>query len=300
MRVAPGTDGGFPRYANMADAKQMWLVVNARSGSNGPATLAALEASCEEAGLHIARRINFPDDPLPTPDDLDAAGIGCLAVFTGDGTLNAAVTGLYGWGGEVLVLPGGTQNLFSKRLHGPQEAAVILGRIASGAYRRVRPLIARCEAGDALAGMLVGPGSAWANVREAMRDFNVTAMAQGASDAMTKSTEGGMVRCVAPDAGRAAGYPLIDFTPSHRGLQLDGYSAGDTGEVLQHSWAVLQGNFRDGPKERLGLFDEVTLENTAGDAIELTIDGETATLPARATFAVVSCEVDLLATDHGF
>ena len=42
----------------MADAKQMWLVVNARSGSNGPATLAALEASCEEAGLHIADLID--------------------------------------------------------------------------------------------------------------------------------------------------------------------------------------------------------------------------------------------------
>ena len=284
----------------MTDAGQIWLVVNARSGSNGAAALAALQTACEEMGSHIARRIDFPDVSLPTAADLDAAGISRLAVFTGDGTVNAAVTGLYGWGGEILVLPGGTKNLLSKRLHGVQDAPTILRRIAGGAYRPVRPLIARCEAGNAFAGMLVGPGSAWANVREAMRDFDVAAMAQGASDAMTKSTEGGMVRCVDPIAGRADGYPLIDFTPSHRGLQLDGYSAGGTGEVLQHSWAVLQGNFRDGPKERIGLFDEITLENTAGEPIELTIDGEAATLPARATFQVAPCEVDLLATDHGF
>ncbi len=284
----------------MADAEQMWLVVNARSGSNGPGALAALQTACEAAGLRIARRIDFPDDTLPTPADLDAAGINRVAVFTGDGTVNAVVTGLYGWGGEILVLPGGTKNLLSKRLHGVQDAPTILRRVASGAYRAVRPLIARCEAGDAFAGMLVGPGSSWASVREAIRDFDVAAMAQGASDAMTKSTEGGMVRCVDPVAGRGAGYPLIDFTPSHRGLQLDGYSAGDTGEVLQHSWAVLQGNFRDGPNERIGLFDDITLENTAGDPIELTIDGEAAKLPARATFQVAPCEVDLLATDHGF
>ena len=50
--------------------------------------------------------------------ELDAAGIKRLAIFTGDGSLNAAITNLYGWGGKILVLPGGTMNLLCKRLNG--------------------------------------------------------------------------------------------------------------------------------------------------------------------------------------
>lgn len=278
----------------------MWLVVNERSGSNDPEALEALERGCGAEGMAFARRIEFPDEDLPTRQDLDAAGIGRLAIFTGDGTLNAAIKQLRGWSGEVLVLPGGTMNLLSLRLHGDSDTETILMRVAAGASRPVRPLMARCEAGDALAGLLAGPGTAWASVREAMRDFDLAGMAQGASEAVAEVTGGAAIRCVEPERGRPEGYPLIEITPSHRGLQLDAFHAETAGEVLQQSWALLRRRFREGPHERLGLFDSVTLENGDRANIEVLIDGEPATLPPRATFTVAPCEVDLLATQHGF
>lgn len=284
----------------MDETRNIWLLVNARSGSNNAAALEAVHAACGDNGFAVARLISFPDDELPTAAELDAADIAEIAIFTGDGTLNAAVTRLYGWSGSIIVLPGGTMNLLSLRLHGDNDMSTILKRIADGACRRVRPQAARCEEGDALAGLLVGPGTAWANVREAMRDFDVAGVAQHAGEAVAKTTGAALARCADPVAGHAEGYPLIEVTPSHRGMQLDGFRAEDAGEFLQQSWALLRRNFREGPHDRLGLLDEVTIENMAGEPLEVLIDGEPATLPARATFKVAACEVDLLATHHGF
>lgn len=285
----------------MSADKPIWLLTNSRSGSNSERALALLEADCREAGFTVARILAFPDDGLPTPSDLESAGIDRLAIFTGDGTLNAAIANLAGWGGAVIVLPGGTMNLLSKRLHGPEaEPGPILARVAAGASRAVRPIMIRCAEGDALAGLLAGPGTAWAGVREAMRDFDIPGIAEGASDAISETTGGSMVRCCDPRLGRQDGYPLIEFTPSHRGMQLDAYHAEGTGEILRQSLALLRRNFREGPHTRLGLVDEVTLETCDGELLDILIDGESATLPKKAKFTVAPCEVDLLATHHGF
>ncbi|MBX7541549.1 diacylglycerol/lipid kinase family protein [Qipengyuania sphaerica] len=285
----------------MSSDKPIWLLTNSRSGSNSEKAIELLERHCREKGFSIEKTIAFPDEDLPDAAGLDEAGIGRLAIFTGDGSLNAAITNLAGWGGEIIVLPGGTMNLLSKRLHGPQaDLETIIGRVAQGAVRAVRPLMARCEKGDALAGLLAGPGTSWVSVREAMRDFDLPGIAEGTSEALAETTGGAMVRCCGPQLGREEGYPLIEFTPSHRGIQLDAFHAEGAGEVLQQSLALLKRNFREGPHTRLGLVDEVTLETCDGSPLEVLIDGEPATLPARAKFTVVPCEVDLLATHHGF
>lgn len=285
----------------MTTLKPMWLLTNSRSGSNTERAVELLEEHCNEHGCPVARKIGFPDEDLPTAQELDEAGVGRLAIFTGDGTLNAAITGLSGWKGEVLVLPGGTMNLLSKRLHGPEsELEQIIQRVSAGAATRVRPLMARCEAGDALAGLLAGPGTSWVDVREAMRDLDIPAIAEGASEAVAETTGGAMVRCISPEAGNQDGYPLIEFTPSHRGMQLDAFHADGAGEFLQQSIALLKRNFREGPHTRLGLFDEVVLEKVDGSPLQVLIDGEPATLGPKAKFTVAPCEVDLLATHHGF
>jgi hypothetical protein len=125
-------------------------------------------------------------------------------------------------------------------------------------------------------------------------------MAEGTSDALAETTGGSMVRVCGPRLGKDEGYPLIEFTPSHRGIQLDAFHAEGAGELLQQSWALLRRNFREGPHTRLGLVDEVTLETCDGAPLEVLIDGEPATLPPKATFTVAPCEVDLLATHYGF
>lgn len=278
----------------------LWLLTNAKSGSNSEAALDELQGHCGAAGLSIARVIRFPEENLPSIGELDAAGIECLAIFTGDGTLNAAITSLYGWSGAVLVLPGGTMNLLANRMHGEADLCTIFERYQRGAMRRWRPAIARCEAGDALAGLLIGPGTAWADVREALRDGDMAETTAKASAAMTQTTEGARVRCAEPELGRREGYPLIEMTPSHRGLQVDAFYADTPIDLAKQGWALLRRSFREGPHDLLGLVDRLVVENCEDEPLGILIDGEPASLGSRAEFELAPCEVDLLASQHGY
>lgn len=275
-----------------------WLIVNAASGSNNPAALQALEACFETHGIEIGRTVRFPDEDLPRPAELDQAGVPLVMIYTGDGTLNAALARLDGWGGAVLVLPGGTMNLLSKRLHGDFPAQEIVELVARGGGQRRRVLKIEAPCGDAYAGLLAGPGTHWGTVREAMREGDLAGVASGAAEALAKSTGETSVRAVEPPLGNREGYPLIDLTPGEHGIQVNGYHAQTLGELAQQGWALLRRRFREGPHDRMGIVSEITLENVDGTPVEVLLDGERCEGAGRMTFRVAESEVDLLATHH--
>lgn len=284
----------------MAPQTDLWLVCNARSGSNDDAALEALHDSCGNHGLCISRTLSLPDDELPDAATLDAAGIATLAVFGGDGTLNAAITKLYGWSGAVLVLPGGTMNLLPRRLHGDAEVEEILGRVAQGGARKVRPNVIRSRHGDAFAGLLVGPGTRWSKVREAMRDVDLSTMAEATIDAVRETAVGPRVACVDPQLGDREGYPLIEMTPGETGAEIAAFKSETAGEYVEQALALARRSFRDGPHEVLGVFATLVLEDSEGTPLGMLIDGEQADgTAAREELTVVKCEVDLLASAHG-
>ncbi|MEO1969075.1 MAG: diacylglycerol kinase family protein [Sphingomonadaceae bacterium] len=276
-----------------------WLIANEASGSNSPSALDDLRSCFAEHAITVDRTICFPDEDLPAPEDLVGADIGLLVVYTGDGTINAALSGLAGWPGAVLVLPGGTMNLLSQRLHGAYGYREIIGLVASRGARRCRVTVLQCEAGCAYADCLIGPGTQWADVREAMREFNVVDMASSAAEAFSQSTGGVTVWVDQPELGRRQGYPLIEITPGEHGLRLNAYHAQSLGEMAQQGWALLRRRFREGPHERLGIVDEVTVASSNGAPLDVLLDGEPATLDQRASFTLATSECDLLATHHG-
>lgn len=280
-------------------SRPVWLVVNAKSGSHNPRALEALQECCSGNGLTVSRVVRFPQEELPDPATLDAEHVACVAIYAGDGTANACIRALYGWGGAVMVLPGGTMNLLARRLHGQAEMDAIIARIAAGAGRPVRPLVARSRHGDAFAGLLAGPGTAWNEVREAMREVDIGGILEKASDAFAHTASGSMARCHEPALGRREGYPLIEITPGEWGMQVDAYHAESAGEFVRQGWALLRRQFREGPHDRLGLVDRLVVEGDGGGGIGLLIDGEPFDGAAQEQFTVAQCEVDLLATQHG-
>lgn len=281
----------------MSGIGALWLVTNAASGSNDAVSLAAVRADFDAAKLQVQRITRFPEEPLPTAGELDAKGIGCLAVFAGDGTVNALVTSLYGWGGAVLVLPGGTMNLTYRRLHGERPAREVLAKVAAGEAHRCRPGLLRCAAGDGLSGILAGPGTEWNQVREAIRHNDLGGIAAGTAQAIDRSVKGPMITCAAPRIGREEGYPLIMLTPGAGGFAVDAYHSETPQDYLAQGLALLRRDFRKGPHEALGEMASLALESTSGEAIGLLVDGEPAEAGPRAAFELVSCEVDLLATE---
>lgn len=283
----------------MKHGHKSWIVCNPNSGSNDEQVLAELEQALAETGFNLTRRICFPDENLPKPAELDAEQIDILAVFAGDGTIHSVVTGLYGWNGAVLVLPGGTMNMLSKRLHGDIPAVEIARKLtAPGAMRRVRPKLIVSRHDDSLTGILAGPGAIWNEVREALRAANLLQMVSTAREAIAYSTNGPKVVCAGVDGAREGGYAAITVTPHEGGLDVKGYYAETLADYAGQGVALLNRNFRDGPHDDLGIFPEVRLVCPEGEPMGLLIDGEPFDGENEELFRMGTCGVDLLETLH--
>ena len=275
-----------------------WLVVNPSSGSNDESSTETVAAEMRQRGLQVDRVIAFPDQDLPDPVALDAAGVGLVVSYTGDGTVNTLINRLTGWGGAVLVLPGGTMNLLSRRLHRELNVGAILELVAGGGARARRLDCVRTQTGMALAGLLVGPGTSWSRVRESMRSLALAEMASETIEAIQQTATGPNV--LAPDnrLSRKDGYPLIELSPGEHGIQIDGYFAENAFDIAGQAWATVRRRFREGPHDRLGLAEAIVLSSIDGSPLACLIDGEPAECPSPFRFAAEPCGVDLLATAH--
>ena len=219
-----------------------------------------------------------------------------LTIFTGDGTVNAAVGTLAGWQGRVLVLPGGTQNLFARACHGELSELEIVERLGSGELEELRPSLIRTAHGDALCEILAGPGAHWSDVREAIRDLDIGAVASTIGTAIEQSAGGPQVAVVDPERGKPEGYPAVRIHLGHGAsgdcLVIDGYGAESLGEYAMQGLALLKRDFREGPHDELGAARAVTCRSS--EPIELMIDGERATGGIEERFVVEQCEVVFL------
>lgn len=276
--------------------RRTWLIYNETSGSNDEAALAAVIACLEAAGFALERRICFPDEAAPPAAELRSRSVATLVVFAGDGTIHSVVTGLYGWEGHILVLPGGTMNLLSRRLHGEAEPAEIIARAGHGEARCLRPSIVRTAHGDALTGVLAGPGTYWNEVREAMREGDVLEMVSEGTQAVSESTRGAMVAFREPARGKSDGYSAILVSPGPDGLIGDGYFADTLFDYARFAIAFLRRDFREGPHDRFELGQRVRIACAVGEPMGMLIDGEPFDGQPEETFVLARCGVDLIAT----
>lgn len=273
------------------------LIVNATSGSSGPDTAEVLRSALAGQGIAVAKDVVIPDSPLLSPADLDAAGITLVVIHAGDGTIRSAITGLEGWSGAILVLPGGTTNLLSKALHGDRPVEEIMAELPRMRRRR-RPCL-RWEGGCAVIEVLAGPGAKWSDVREGLREGDVATVAATTVEAAQASTSGATVVLSDPDIGRPEGYSGIRLTPTREGIAVEGYGAETIADYLAQGMALLRRDFRSGPHDDLGLHPRVHCASVDGSEIELMLDGERDCAAANLQFSLAELEVDLLTASDG-
>lgn len=277
----------------------IWLVRNEASGSNDEEALRNVEEAFAQAGFEIAGQTCFPDESPPSAEWLDRSGIGTLCVFGGDGTIHSVVIGLFGWKGRILVLPGGTMNMLSRLLHGEAAATDIIAKVGRGEGEVVRPPILSNGRSYGLTGSLTGPGVAWNGVREAMRNTAIADMASAAIDAVVESVSGERVICVGQEAVRPEGYVAIALVPRQHGIVVSGYYAEGAGDFMGQLGALVQRDFRKGPHDALGAFNNVEIVSSDGTPMGLLLDGEEKDGRSRENFTIAACQVDLLATAYG-
>lgn len=278
----------------MTEHGETWLAVNSASGSHTEERQHDLLAGLARAGCTPARIVDVAHEDLPDAAALAAAGVGLYVVHGGDGTLNAALARAEGWQGKVLPLPGGTANLLCKTLHGEEaDIAAILAALAAGTLSVARRPCIRGHGWIALAEVLAGPGAAWADVRETMRDGAVLDTVSGAIDAAAASTAGPMVALARPALGREEGYAGLRFAPLRQGMRVDGYGASELGDYFKQALAILGRDFRAGPHDELGLHAEAACRMTEPVAIPLMVDGERREGGLEEQFSLAELAVDL-------
>jgi Diacylglycerol kinase catalytic domain len=280
----------------MSKFGRTWLVVNTASGSNSDESVAAVCAGLTQGGATPARIIDIQSDGAPTRDVIEAAGVGLLAVFGGDGSINSVVAAMQGWDGDVLVLPGGTANLLAHALHGEREAPEIAASLAS--MRRIARNCVRSARKTALIELLAGPGATWSDVREELRGGAIADLADSALEAVRQSTGDAMVAIIEPPLGRELGYAGVRMVPEAQGMAVSGYVTQGIGDVLRQGIALLRRDFREGPHDTLGDHREIVCHSLDGSPIELMIDGERATGSSEETFSLAPLAVHLLAGGH--
>lgn len=271
-----------------------WLIVNPDSGSYDAGAADAIRAACARAGEPVMRTIECPKEELPTPVELDQAGVRTLMIFTGDGTINAATGRVRGWGGALLVLPGGTMNLLSRRLHGDRTAEDILSSFLTGKAQRLRPAMARLAAGEALVGVIIGPTTAWNEVREGLRHVEIGTLVEAVPEALSQTFGGSQVRL----AGASDSYPAIHVEPRQDRLIITGFTADGVTDILAHGFAWLGGDFRKGPHVDLGTARRVSVDScdSKESAVGLLIDGEKCEGRTPIEIELSQANVDFLAT----
>lgn len=246
------------------------MVSNAASGGHDAQVLATIAMQFAEVGRPITRRITLGEDSLPTGDEASTAGVHLIIIYGGDGTISSAVRALDDWSGHILILPGGTMNLLARALHGDRTAEELAGTAARQSMFSAPIPVITGERYQALAGIVAGPTSAWGEVREHLRNVDLKGMASSVPEALSETLTGNAIAV----EGVAEEYRAVYLQPAPGGIELRGIVAQQATDLIAQGWALLSGDFRNGPNVELGTFPNATLRSSG--PIGLLIDGDKA------------------------
>lgn len=269
--------------------RKTWLIVNIDSGSYDASACERIGAALAASGWPCDRIVRFPEDELPDRAMLESEGVDTLAIYTGDGTINSLAGAVEGWGGSLLALPGGTLNLLSKKLHGDRPFEAIIADLDRAVT--VRPPVIRGAGVTALVGIILGPTTAWGEVRENARHFDVPGLVETVPAAISETFGDDGVNV----SGSQVSYPALNLTPLDGRVFVQGFLADNAAQLLSHGFAWLGGDFRDGPHDDLGRYDSVVVEGR-GD-IGMLYDGERGETKPGTKFTFDTLDLALLATD---
>jgi hypothetical protein len=268
--------------------KRTLLIINRSSGSVGNVDNEELKPAFAAAGFAIEHVVDLPDDNLPERAQVEALKVDVVATLSGDGTVAGVCDKLSGWSGALLVLPGGTMNLLSRRLYGEQTIESLLELLGRSEHRIERVSVVNTPQAEVFTGLIAGPSTRWGEVRESIRNLDLAEMVEKVPEAWAATTTSENVRIEGVDGG----YPAIFVEPLDNGnLGVRAFRADGVGDMLSHGMAWLRRDFREGPHDELGEMRVVNIIDDSDDEIGLLLDGEQAT--ARSPFHCVAGQSSL-------
>jgi Diacylglycerol kinase catalytic domain len=167
--------------------KRTLLITNAASGSANVVEEDVLLKGLRSSDLDVVRRISLPEQQLPDLRSVEADDFAVIVVLSGDGTVSSLCANLAGWQGAILVLPGGTMNLLSRRLHGDVALPELIEKLPGLSGNAGQIPIVRLGDREIMTGLTVGPSTRWGEVREGIRQGDVAALTEIVPAAWTET-----------------------------------------------------------------------------------------------------------------
>lgn len=267
--------------------KRTILVSNSSSGSVAAVDDEWLMTALQEGGYPVSHRLSLPDDALPKVAWLADNAIDAVVVLAGDGTVGSLCESLAGWNGDILVLPGGTMNLLSRRLHGEADVTEILGKLSADTVPAVQVPIVRVGDKEIFTGITVGPSTKWGEVREGIRQSDVTALRETVPAAWAETMGDDGVWLRGHEDTVYAGIFVEPFDAEN--VNIIAFRANNLGDMVGHGLAWIRRDFRTGPRDELGVMTQAAI---LGDHVHtgILIDGEhdDCNLPLTATAGLSS------------
>lgn len=271
--------------------KRVWLIANSNSRTTDDTVIAGVRAMIKAAGGEVVRMIDLANENLPAAGDNSPDMIVSLG---GDGTANAVIVRLGAADGPaLLILPGGTMNLLAQRLHGDAPLNQVVERAFSRGRIVALPLI-EGRGFRSLVGVIAGPASAWAEVREDLREGAIDGLISDVKAALEATFTGPAVRL----RGHSGDHAALFIEAREDGLHAHDIRADSTLDLIRHGWAWLRRDFLGGPTERLEKGRDLVIESREPE-IMLLVDGEPASASAPLTLRWGSCPARLIATADG-
>lgn len=252
--------------------RNLWFITNPGSGSTTKAKCEALEAVFSERGLSLAGRTDFPEQKIPTCEELDAQQVDTVVLFAGDGTINAALCALANWGGAFLILPGGTMNLLARALHSSTDPHAIV-EAAHDCTRRVAMPYVEVGPHRAFVGLILGPATAWARAREAVRRGRLIKLYRAVRVAWNRTFWGKGIRIDGVPALHRR-YHAVFVRPAGEAIEVTAIDSSDWRSIARVGWDWLTGSW----VEDLSVFRTPELRVRSKRLIIALFDGEPVTL----------------------
>lgn len=279
--------GTFFPVARCTRMTSLWLVANSNSGMTDDQRIEEIGARIAGSGFDLVRVIDLAETDLPDMGEFPDI----VASLGGDGTANAVIDRYCDIPGiALLILPGGTMNLLAARLHGDADAEEIIERAA-----RAPPMVTlpRVEGPGfhSLAGVIAGATTHWGEVRENIREGDLTTLLESVPAALEETFEGARVRV----EGHVGDHAALFVDPRRDGLSVHAIHAESLGDLAAHGWAWLNRDFLGGPTEELMQGNEIVLEQDGG-TVTMLVDGERHALPSPLRLRAGQCPARFIAT----
>ena len=271
--------------------KRTLLITNTNSGSAGGVDEQSVVSSLKLAGLDIVETRVLPEQDLPSQKQLDDKSIEIVAIVSGDGTISSLYAKIAKWSGAILVLPGGTMNLLSRRLHGDVSLDVLLESLSKGGLVPKQIALIAVAEKHILTGLTIGPSTRWAEVREGMRHADLQTLAETIPAAWSDTMSADGV-WIGDDVKNQFASVFVEPVDGDH-LSVIAFIASNVGDMVGHGLAWLRKDFREGPHEDLGIMREVTISSAERKASVL-IDGEAVELPVPIRCYAAMSEIQFL------